>query len=63
MAVSGINGTNATQYYYHVVYCNDTTSGDGYSTSPSNQTYTGSYTDTSSVDAITFEQAQAKGTK
>ena len=54
MAVSGVDGQDATQYYYHVVYCNNPTTGAGYATSPSNQLYTGTYTDTNSADAATW---------
>lgn len=48
------DGNNATQYYYHVVYCNNTSTGAGYSTTPSNQTYTGTYVDTTQADAATW---------
>lgn len=57
------DGTDATQYYYHVVYCNNTTSGDGYSTTASNQIYTGTYTDTVQTDAATWAIAQTKNVK
>lgn len=48
------DGSDATQYYYHVVYCNNTSTGAGYSTTPSNQTYTGTYIDTTQADAATW---------
>jgi len=48
------DGTDAIQYYYHVVYCNNTSTGSGYSTTPSNQLYTGTYTDTNVADASSW---------
>ena len=48
------DGSDATQYYYHVVYCNNTSTGAGYSTTGGDQLYTGTYTDTTQADAATW---------
>lgn len=63
MSVDGTPGTDATQYYYHVVYCNDTRTGAGYSTTPSNQLYTGTYVDTTSADAADWSTLSGKTVK
>jgi hypothetical protein len=57
------DGTNATQYYYHVVYCNNTSTGAGYSTTGGDQLYTGTYTDTTQADAADWATAQTKSIK
>ena len=54
MTIDGTNGTNATQYYYHVVYCNNTSTGAGYSTTASDKLYTGTYVDTNANDASSW---------
>ena len=59
LAAPGTNGTDATQYYMHFVYCDDTTSGTNYSTTESRK-YVGIYTDTTQADAATFDTAKAK---
>ena len=59
----GAKGQDATQYYYHVVYCNNTSTGAGYAISPNNQIYTGTYVDTSSADASTWSEASTKNVK
>ena len=60
---TGNNGADATQYYYHIVYTNDTSTGEGYSTTPSNQLYLGTYTDTTLADAVNWSEAQTKDIK
>ena len=56
---NGTNGQDATQYYMHFVYCDDTSSGTNYSTTESRK-YVGIYTDTTQADAATFDTAKAK---
>ena len=53
------DGSSATQYYIHFVYCDDKTSGTNYSTTESRK-YVGVYTDTTEADASTFAIANAK---
>lgn len=60
LANDGSDGNDATQYYMHFVYCNDTTSGTDYSTSQSRK-YIGVYTDTNSADADDFATATSRG--
>ena len=55
----GTNGSSATQYYMHFVYCDDTTSGTNYSTTESRK-YIGVYTDTTQADASDFDTAKVK---
>lgn len=55
----GKDGKNATQYYIHFVYCDDTSAGTNYSTSEARK-YIGVYTDTTQADAATFNAAKAK---
>jgi len=59
----GSPGAPGTTYYYHTVYCNNTTTGDGYSTSGGTQLYLGTYSDTTVTDASTFQEATNKGVK
>jgi len=63
MTNDGANGQDATQYYYHVVYCNNTSTGAGYSTTGGDQLYTGTYTDTTQADAADWATAQTKSIK
>ncbi len=59
LAAPGTDGQDATQYYMHFVYCDDTSSGTNYSTTESRK-YVGIYTDTTQADAATFSAANAK---
>lgn len=63
LAYSNITLTNvndAIQYYYHVVYCDDTSSGSGYSTTGGNKNYIGTYTDTTPESATTWSGLSGK---
>ena len=50
---TGATGKNATQYYIHYVYCDDTDLGTNYSTTDTRK-YVGVYVDTVSADATSF---------
>ena len=50
---TGAAGKNATQYYIHYVYCDDTDLGTNYSTTNTRK-YVGVYIDTVSADATSF---------
>ena len=50
---TGATGKNATQYYIHYVYCDDTDLGTNYSTTDTRK-YVGVYVDTTSADATSF---------
>lgn len=52
---TGATGKDATQYYIHYVYCDDTDLGTNYSTADTRK-YVGVYVDTTSADATIFEK-------
>ena len=57
------DGEDGTSFYFHVVYCDNTTTGAGYSTTGGTQEYMGTYSDTDVTDAATFAIATQKGVK
>lgn len=57
--IVGEDGQDATQYYIHYVYCDNTSTGENYHTTQTRK-YVGIYTDTTEADASTFATANAK---